>query len=194
MKKSGMTAKTLRGILSVVIVILIGLSAVGFYYAQNWLLGLATSISQTVAQSNSSGTSMQSLSQLQADLTAHQDVILKVNALVAPLQTYQSQSINDLNQYATASGITISNYSFDKPTTTTTAGTAAPVVASAANSSYITATIASPTSFSGVLKFMHLVEGNLPKMQISSVNMGRASSGGGDSVKIDQLSIQVYTR
>ncbi len=195
MKKSSMTAKTLRGILSFAVILIIGLSVVGFYYAQNWLLSLATSISQTVAQSNTSGTSLQSLNQLQTELNAHQDVILKVNSLIAPLQTYQSQSIKDLNQYATASGITISDYSFSKTGAAATPTTApASTITTTSNSSVITATLASPTSFTGLLKFMHLVEGNLPKMQISSVNMSRVSDGSGDSVKIDQLSIEVYTQ
>ena len=186
MKQTGMTAKTLRSILSVMVVGLIALSAVGFYFAQGWLIALAVSISHTVGDSRANGSNLQSLHQLQDELNARQDVIIKTNALIAPLRTYQSQAIQDLNTYASEAGITISNYSFQATATSTTQ-----VIS---GSSLVTATLTSPTSFTKLLKFMNSVESNLPKMQISSVNLGRVSGGDSDSVRIDQLIIEVYTQ
>lgn len=188
MKKSGMTAKTLRSILSVLIFVLIALSVVGFYFAQNWLLEFAVSISHTVADSNASGNNLQSLSQLERELADRQDVIVKASTLIAPIGTYQSQAIQDLNKYASDAGISISNYSFTQP------GAATPTLKTASGSSLITATLASPISYTKLLKFMNSVESNLPKMQISSVNLGRVNGGNNDSVRIDQLTIEVYTQ
>jgi hypothetical protein len=185
-KKTNITAKSLRGILSVLVFALIALSATGFYFAQNWLLDYAVSISHTVADSNASGNKLQSLSQLERELADRQDVIVKASTLIAPIGTYQSQAINDLNKYAADAGISISNYGFTQP--------GAATAKSASGTSIITATLASPVSYTKLLKFMDAVESNLPKMQISSVNLGRVSGGDSDSVRIDQLTIEVYTQ
>ena len=192
MKKSSMTAKTLRGILIFSIFLMIGLSATGFYFAQKWLLGLAGTISQTVADSNATDSSNQSLAQLQTALNEQQSIIAKTQVIAAPLSTYQSQAIQDLDRYASDSGITISNYSFTQPAAAATSTTTAAATSSVASKNQIvTATLTSPISYTKLLKFMNYVEGNLPKMQISSVNLGRSSTGSGDSVRIDQLSIEV---
>ena len=186
MKKTRMTARGLRGLLSMLVVVLVALSAVGFYFAQNWLLDFAVSISHTVADSNASGNNLQSLSQLERELADRQDVIVKASTLIAPTSTYQGQAINELNKYAADAGISISNYGFTQP--------AAATVKSTSGTSIITATLASPVSYTKLLRFMNAVESNLPKMQISSVNLGRVSGGDSDSVKIDQLTIEVYTQ
>ena len=192
MKKSSMTAKTLRGILIFSIFLMIGLSATGFYFAQKWLLSLAGTISQTVADSNATDSSNQSLAQLQTALNEQQSIIAKTQVIAAPLSTYQSQAIQDLDRYASDSGITISNYSFTQPAAAATSTTTAAATSSVASKNQIvTATLTSPISYTKLLKFMNYVEGNLPKMQISSVNLGRSSTGSGDSVRIDQLSIEV---
>jgi len=194
MKKSVMTAKTLRGILIFSIFLMIAGSTVGTYFAQKWLLSQAETISQTVAESNASGNNNQAAAKLQAELTAQQSVITKTSLLAVPRQEYQSKAIQELDQYAADAGISISNYSFSQAaavaaTGTTTATSAAATAAS--NNPIVTATLTSPVSYGKLLKFMNYVENNLPKMQIASVNLGRATGASGDSAKIDQLSIEV---
>ncbi len=192
MKKSNMSAKTLRGVLIFLIFLIIGGSAVGIYFAQKWLLSQAQTISQTVAESNSSGNSTQAAARLQAELAAQQSIIAKTSILTVPRQEYQSKSIQELDQYAADAGITLSNYSFSAAataaaSTTTAAATATPT----SENPIVTATLSSPVSYGKLLKFMNYIENNLPKMQIVSVNLGRSTDGSGDSVKIDQLTIEV---
>jgi len=112
MKQSGITASKLRVILSVMVVFLIGLSAVGFYFGQSWLQTLAVSVSRTIADSKVSGGDVQSLKKIQADLLTRQGIIAKANSIMASSQDYQNQTIQDLDRYAAGTGITISNYSF----------------------------------------------------------------------------------
>jgi hypothetical protein len=183
MKKSKLSAKGLRMILIVLIFAIIGLSVTGFYFAQKWLLYQATLISQTVAESNSSNNNLKDTQQLQKELAAQQAVSAKADALRADPQTYQNKSITDINTYAKAAGIQISNYSFAQ---TASAGEAA------ARTSPITATLSSPTSYQGLLKFMSYIESNVPKMQVSSLNLGRIDGGSSDTVRIDQITIEVY--
>ncbi len=192
-KSSKMSAKTLRGILIFLIFLTIGGSAVGIYFAQKWLLSQAEIISQTVAQSNASGNNNQASAKLQAELASQQSVISKTSLLATPRQDYQSKAIQELDQYAADAGITISNYSFAQAATAATASTTTSAASTPANNNpVVTATLTSPVSYQKLLKFMNYVENSLPKMQITSVNISRATGGSGDAVKIDQLSIEVY--
>lgn len=183
--KSKINAVTVRGILSTGLVLLIVMAGVGFYFAQNWLQEMAISVSHTVAQSTTSDKSVQDLKQLQDELATRQDIITKTNSIFTSTATYQTQAVEDLIAYATSSGITISNYSFPAPTAST--------AASSTPTTLVTITLTSPVSYTSLLKFMSLIEGNLPKMQITSINLGRIV-GDNEAVKIDQLTVAVYTR
>lgn len=185
MNKSKLNAITLRGILGTCIVLLILLAGVGFYFAQSWLHGFAVTVSHTIADSKVSGTGLQSLQKLQNELSTQQDIITKTNAIFTSTATYQTQAVQDLSTYASASGITISNYSFP-------AATAASAVATVPTTQ-VTITLTSPVSYVNLLRFMSEIEGNLPKMQITGINIARIA-GDNTSVKIDQLTVAVYTR
>lgn len=202
MKKSGMSATTLRTILSIIVIILIGLSAAGFYFGQNWLRTLAVSVSHTIADSKASGNDVQSLKKLQQDLLARQDIIAKANSIVSSSQNYQNQTIQDLDKYATDTGIVILNYNFTPPTATASAAptsgaaTATQTASSAlgTGSTSVTVTLSSPVSYKKLLKFMTAIESNLPKMQISSINLGRVIGNNSDSVNTEQITVEVYTQ
>ena len=179
-----MNAVKLRRFLGTGVVLLILLAGVGFYFAQNWLGELAVSVSRTVADSKTSDTSLQSLNKLQQELSTRQDIITRTNSIFALTSTYQTQAVQDLTVYAAATGVSILDYSFP------TAG-AAPVDGIPATQ--ITVRLKSPMSYSSLLKFMSAIEGNLPKMQITSISLGRIS-GDTSSIKADQLTVAVYTR
>ena len=186
MSASKMNAVTLRGVLGTMVVLLIALAGVGFYFAQDWLQKMAVDVSHSVAESTTSDSSVQALKQLQEELATRQDIITKTNSIFTSTATYQTQAVQDLIAYAESSGITISNYAFPAPAASSAAATSIPATA-------VTITLKSPVSYTSLLKFMAAVEGNLPKMQITSINLGRIS-GDSESVKIDQLTVAVYTR
>lgn len=181
-----MSAVVLRRTLITFIVLLIPLAGVGFYFGQSWLRTYAVSVSNTVAESKLNDTSLQSLSQLQKNLATQQDIIAKTTTLQTSSSTYQTQAVQDLITYATATGITISDYSFPVAQITSATANSLPTT-------QITIKLTSPVSYISLLKFMTAIEGNIPKMQIASVNLGRIA-GDTASVKIDQLTIAVYTR
>jgi len=185
MKKSSMTAVGFRSLLIVIIVFLIGLSTVGFYFAQGALVDYAKVVSQAVANSTSTGSDVQSLKKLQSELSSRQDAIVKASSLVASVTTYQTQSITDINAYAAAAGITISNYSFSPTAVAATAGTPASMA--------VTLTLKSPLAYTSLLTFLKLVETNLPKMQVASLNLTRVDSNS-TSVQSDLITVDVYTK
>ena len=184
MKKSGISAVGFRSLLIVLIILSIGLAVVGFYFSQNALIAYSKTVGQTVADSTNTGKNVQSLKTLQAELAARQNIIVKASSLLATTANYQSQAINDINTYASTSGISISSYSF--------AQTAAVATAGAQTSSNITVSLVSPMPYLSLLKFVRLIETNIPKMQISSINLTR-QEGQNTMVKTDQISIDVYT-
>lgn len=186
MKKSSMSPTVLRGLLGTAVVIAIGLAGVGFYFAHGYLAEYAVSVSNKVAESSTSGTDLQALSRLQQEIAAQQEVATKAAGIFTSRQTFQTQAVKDLGAYAAATGITISNYTFGTPTT----GGAG---ATSTLENTVTITLASPVSYTNLLKFMKAIEGNLPKMQISNVTLNRIE-GDSQSVQIDQLTIGVYAR
>lgn len=180
MKKSKLSAVTLRAVLSTTIVLVIGLAAFGFSFAQSWLSDLAVSVSHTVADSTTSSNNVQALHKLQDELQTRQDIISRVSSLFTSKQTYQIQAVKDLTAYAAATGISISNYTFPAEASLSSPATT------------VTLTLTSPVPYVGLLKFMSAIEGNLPKMQISSINLGRID-GDTQSARVDQLTIEVST-
>lgn len=187
MKKSKMNAKVLRGILTLGIFVIIGLSAVGFYFAQAWLSNLSLEISDKVAQSDTVGDDIQSLKKLQEELAKRQDIIIKSSLLLTSTSSYQGQVIKDLDKYADMSGIKITSKSFEKPAASTTT----PANKTMAPQSSVVLSVESPLPYSGLLSFLNLVESNLPKMQVLSVNIGRV--GDSKSVRVEKITIGVYT-
>lgn len=185
MKKSKMNAKVLRGILTLGIFVIIGLSAVGFYFAQAWLSNLSLEISDKVAQSDTVGDDIQSLKKLQEELAKRQDIIVKSSMLLTSTSNYQGQVIKDLDKYASMSGLKITSKSFEKPT-----ASASTKKATTPQSSVVLS-VESPLPYSGLLSFLNLVESNLPKMQVSSLNIGRV--GDSKSIRVEKITIGVYT-
>lgn len=192
MKKSAMKATSLRTTLIVTIVLMLALSAVGFYFGQNYLMTTAASVSRSVADSKAGGTSVDAMKKVKQELLARQDITAKAGSILTSSQTYQDQAIRDLNKYAADIGINISNYSFAAPAAPVAAKTAAATPA-AASPTTVTVALASPMSYTKLLRFMTAIENNLPKMQVSSVNMGRID-GSRDTVKTEQLTIEMYTQ
>lgn len=182
MKSSSITATRLRTILIASIVLLIILGVVGFYFAQNILTTVSNDVGQSVANSAASGDDVASLTKLQAQLASQKDIIAKTSKVLASSQNYQTQAITDLNVYAAATGLAISDYKFAQG-------------ASATGGAQTTVTVSlnSPISYSKLLTFMYAIENNIPKMQISGLNLSRVE-GSNDSIKTDALTIEVYSK
>jgi hypothetical protein len=185
MKKSKMSAVALRNLLIVLIFLVLGVAGVGFYFAQGTLVAYSKTVSQSIANSHSSGSSIQSLKQLQDSLAAQQVAAIKATSISITNNSYQTQAVKDLGTYATSAGITVSNYGFPQAV--------AAAVSTAGPQTSITVTLSSPLSYTGFLTFLHSIETNLPKMQVSSVNMSRID-GASNSVRVDQITVLVYTK
>jgi hypothetical protein len=193
MKKQHLTAKTLRVALTVTIFLLIGLAAAGFYFGQGLLRDYAVEVSRIVADSNASRSDVQSLQTLQKELEERKDIATKADSIVASGQDYQNQAITDLKRYAEQTGVAISQYSFAAPATAVAPPPTSGTAVAASGQPTVTVTLESPLSYSKLLAFISAIESNLPKMQVSSITLGRVD-GNSDTIRTEQLTIEVYSQ
>lgn len=200
MNKNGLKATNLRAILIVCVLIALIGNAIGFLYAKRVLTQFAVDVSHSLADSKASANNVDTLKTIQKELVTQKDNETKASQISSPVGSYQNQVITDIDNYAALTGVSVDNYSF----ATAAAATATPAAASSGSStaavatgaiagtSTVTVTIGSPVAYTSLLKFIRAIEGNLPKMQISSVNIGRSTDS--STVTTDTLTIAVFTK
>ena len=190
-------ATTLRLVL-IVALFLIAIIATGiFILVTDRLRDTATEASHILAQANNSQNDIQTLQRVEDELKKNKDVAERASSIVADSQSYQYQDqiIKDLTDYATKSGITITNFDFG---TTKSANSSAPSptpgevqAPTGIKSTSVSITLKNPVSYEGMLRFIHSIEQNLTKMQISKIGLSKEA---GSRVTSDALTIEVYVR
>lgn len=200
-KGKPLTATALRLVLIVSMFIIAALGAVGFLFVTDGLRETATNVSQTIAEANASQNNVQTLQQIQTKLAQDKDAVERARSIVAESQSYQYQDqiIRDLTDYANRSSIGITNIEFGetKSTSSTQSGTAGQntqqsPTPSGVNSKTVTITLQNPVDYNSLLRFIHAIEQNLTKMQISAVGVSKDSTTG--KVTSQTLAIEVYVR
>lgn len=190
-------ATTLRLIL-IVTLFLVAIIATGiFVLVTDRLRDTATEASHILAQANNSQNDIQILQRIEDELKKNKDVAERASSIVADSQSYQYQDqiIKDLTDYATKSGITITNFDFGTTKSTTSSAPsptpAEPQAPAGVKSTSVSITLKNPVSYEGMLRFIHSVEQNLTKMQISKIGLSKETGG---RVTSDALTIEVYVR
>ena len=213
MKQQPLTPVKLRAILFVLLLLLTAGGVGVFVYGYGQLKTRATDAQETATKAEASRSSLQNLIVTEKFLAANNDVVTRADQLASESKAYlyQDQIISDINKYANEAGIEVTNIGFDNPVstsvstpapTTPAAGTtdAAAVPSASATPSNVkstvaTVTIKSPTSYSSMLTFIHLIEQSLFRMQVSKIGLSQASSQGGQgNITSDTLTIEAYIR
>lgn len=190
MKKQSnkMQATMTRNILAITLVVVVIGAAVGFYFGLQIIKSYALEVTHAVADSHASGDNIQELSQLKQQLTAGQSLVAKADALFSTPATYQTQALKDISKYANEAGISISSIDSAKAAD---GANGAPAITP--DSSEVI-TIQSPVSYTKFLQFLDAIEGNLPKMQITGITIGRPANPSGDLITTDKITVTVSTR
>jgi len=188
-QKIGLQATSLRKAMFSAVFIIIIIACVGFYFGQGWIKQYAAEVDQTTSGSSVKGSSPQALNQLREDITKNQPAGTKASSMIASTQNYQNNTISDLNKYASSTSISIAGYNLTQPAT---AGINASATISGLKSNFITITLNNPVPIRSLLQFFKAIESNLPKMQITGINISAAGSK--DNVNVDPLTIEVYTK
>lgn len=186
-----MNATMMRNVLAFLLVIVILGSATGFYFGLQIIKAYAIVVTHTAADSSASDKNIEQLGQLKKQLVAGQALVTKADALFSTPDTYQTQALKDISKYAAQTGVTISSIDSAKPPVT--GGATAPPTASPTGYSEII-TVQSPVSYAKFLRFIDAIEGNLPKMQITGITVGRPKQISGDLIMTDKITITVSVR
>jgi len=180
MAKQVFKPQSLRAVLLVTLIIVIAGGLGLFYLGLNEVRKFAVEVNHSIADAEASNVQVSELQGLKGQLVESEALIAKANQMFATPANYQSQAITDTRNYAVASGIAIAKISFDN--------------AVAGVNPVLTVSLKAPVPYSKLIQFLDSVEGNIPKMQISSIGISHTNGGRSDSVTVDDIKITVATR
>ncbi|MFZ3016595.1 MAG: hypothetical protein WA041_02755 [Candidatus Microsaccharimonas sp.] len=176
-----MKATSTRTFLIFLFIVTLGAAVGGFYLVFEQIKAYAIEVSHSVTDADASGGQIAELQALKQELADREQLVDKANKLFATPDNYQSQSLKDVQKYAQTYGMTILNTKFESTT-------------DGANGNIFVITLQSPVSYTKLLQFLDAIEGNLPKMQVTSVSLGRTSSGSAGEVTTEDIKIGISTR
>ena len=185
MKKT-MKASSLRKGLTILLVFMILGAAAGFYYGLEQIRAFSIEVSHTAADANASADAIDELQKLKQALAERETLVDKANQVFATDANYQSQALKDIQKYASTLGLTISNTNFDIDEAATSPNS--PL------GKPFSITLQSPLSYTKLLQFLDAIEGNVPKMQIASIEVSRPDKNDSDQVKTGEVKIVIATR
>jgi hypothetical protein len=198
-KQNNLTATRLRLILSISLFVITLAGGVIFSFINGQLKTYAVEVSHKVIDANASRDTVQTLQRIQQELNNDKDIIARTNSIVADSQSYQYQDqiVGDLNNYASAAGIVITNMDFSTNTTAGATNTTTPPTNKAAapagvKSVSVSVTLKNPIGYDNFLRFVRSIENNLTKMQIQKITLSKGTAG--NDISSDVLTIQVYTK
>lgn len=178
-------ATSLRNTLVFLMIAIIALAAVGFYFGLQIVKGFGVEVSRTVADADASGDSVGSLQELKEQLAERQALIIKANNIFATPANYQTQALSDVQRYANRYGLKIADYSF---------GGQQNSGPQASNGRPMTITFENPASYTGLIRFLDAIEGNLPKIRVVAIDLSRPDNASSNNININKLTIEIFTR
>ncbi len=206
-KREKMTpAVTMRIVFALsLVLILVGMGVV-VYFGYTMLQGTAEEVSKVQTEAKAVDAKVQNLARLEKEMEKYKDSVAKAQQLVAETRQYQYQNqiINDLTTYASQSGVGIAGFTFASGSAGSKSSSGSSSSTSGASGSTGASTGAGPksikvsvrlnekTDYMALLRFMHLIEQNLTRMQIASVSMSKAEGAG--QVNTQTLDVEVYVR
>jgi hypothetical protein len=180
---------SVRNFLALLLVLVVVGSSAGFYFGLQLIKAYSVDVSHLTIDANASGKSFEQLSILKQQLSEKETLISKANKLFSTPTTYQTQTLKDISKYAADAGLSIA--SIDSESTQDAAG---PITTTTAANYSETITLDSPVSYAKFLQFLDAIEGNLPKMQITGISIGRPANQSGDQITTKEITITVATK
>ena len=181
MAKTSFTPQKLKTLLIGLFVLLVlGLGGL-FYLSLNEFKDYALKVNHRTQDAEASAQQVQQLQSLKGQIADSQQLIAKANQLFSTPENYQTQALTDIRAIAATSGVSISGTEFndsDNPN----------------GQKIMTVKLASPVSYKKIIAFFHGIEGNIPKMQVSSATLSHVSGGNSDSVSVEEIKIKLTVR
>ncbi len=224
---NGLTAAKLRIVLFSAIFLLLAIGGGAFWLLRNSLAEFANDVQVAKVKASVSDADIAQLQHIKETLEEDQVAVERAKNIVADSQTYQYQDqiVNDINAYAKRAGIVVTGFAFssgsdsgDSSSSSSSASTSAstepgsstPIegaemadptegvsAAPELKTTSVTVSIQSPVDYKAIMRFIHSLELNLTKMQLSGISLTKASDGEGSSpsqVAANALTIEVYMK
>jgi len=207
--KDKFTARSLRIVLVILLVLTFVAGIAAFLFAKDFLSAYATKVSERNALANVGDSNLQALNKLETYLETNKEVIDKTKNIVADSKEYryQNQIISDLNSFAASAGVAIDKFDFvtnqaeaatdsAAQETTDASATTPATQTSSLKSTRATVTVTTPVLYNSLLKFIQKIEQNKTKMQITSIGLIRSTDPTQPTGSVDSQSfiIEVYIR
>lgn len=200
-------------------ILLMAIVAIAFFGLQ-LLSSRADEVSKVVYEADTSEQKLNGIRSMRTQMQAQPEAVKRAQQIVAESKSYSYQNVivKDITSMADRAGVEITNYTFSEPGTDSaasgataapaanqpavadpaaaapsgTAGTATPAAQSSLKSISFDISLKTPVEYTRLLKFIHYIEQNATKMQISTLTLSKAESN--RTVGIDALTIEVYVR
>lgn len=197
-----MSPAKLTVILSFVMLVIIGLGVAGFIYSRNLLATQASETAAITAKAASSNEGVQSLTNAQAILDTNKDIELRAANLASDNKNYMYQNLitEDIGSIAERAGVEVTGWQFPvSSSTVSTSATTSPIataISGGVKETTVDVSIKSPVRYDRLMAFIHYIEQNSNKMQLSkiSITSSAGDKDGAGMVTCDVLTISVYVR
>lgn len=190
MSKLGFSVKHMTWVLLALILAIVGVIVFANIQLRSMLENNINQTNKLKADAMQSDENLSKAKTLELYANAHKSDIDKAASTVAESKTYQYQNqiINDITGYANTVGITILEFNFPKQIS----GTKQAAVPGL-NSINVTVSLQNPIEYAKLIQFLQLIEQNLTKMQVTSINVSPDPNQAG-YVTSPSIGLEVYIK
>jgi len=180
MAKKTSKPQALKAFLSLMLVIVVLGGAALFYFGLNIVNDYVVEVNHRTLDADASAKQIEQLQLLRGELSQSESLVNKANRFFATPSNYQSQTLNDLRNYANKVGLSIDSTKFNDPTE---------------EGEYsVTLKLKSPVNYQSLVRFLELVEGNLPKMQVVALSLKHQAGGSANDINVGDIKINLSVR
>ena len=198
LKQRALTPSIARAILAGALLLTIATGIGVFVFGQQQLSAVAEETRKSTTDAESSSNELQALTTLKNRLKEQDKDVERAAKIVSITKnySYQDQVVQDLVNYANASGVVIKSIDFsaNKSSAASKSTNAATITKAPTGTKSISATVTlnTPVAYDSLRDFIYRIEKNLFQMQISNLTLSSNKDTGG--IVVDALTVTAYVR
>ena len=198
LKQRALTPSIARAILAGALLLTIVTGIGVFVFGQQQLSAVAEETRKSTTDAESSSNELQALTTLKNRLKEQDKDVERAAKIVSITKnySYQDQVVQDLVNYANASGVVIKSIDFsaNNSSAASKSTNAATITKAPTGTKSISATVTlnTPVAYDSLRDFIYRIEKNLFQMQISNLTLSSNKDTGG--IVVDALTVTAYVR
>ena len=198
LKQRALTPSIARAILAGALLLTIATGIGVFVFGQQQLSAVAEETRKSTTDAESSSNELQTLTTLKNRLKEQDKDVERAAKIVSITKnySYQDQVVQDLVNYANASGVVIKSIDFsaNNSSAASKSTNAATITKAPTGTKSISATVTlnTPVVYDSLRDFIYRIEKNLFQMQISNLTLSSNKDTGG--IVVDALTVTAYVR